>query len=164
MKGVITIDSDRDIMLKAIERARKTMNEDKGGPFGAAVIDAEGNILSVASNTVLSDHDASAHAEINAIRAASKKIGSHDLTGCTIYTTAHPCPMCLGATIWANIKNIIYGCRPEDADSIGFRDDFIYEFIRNDLSDTNILKLDEKYREECLKLFKEYDAMDKEIY
>jgi len=152
------------IMRQAIEKARETMNEDLGGPFGAAVVDAEGNILAVASNTVLGDNDPTAHAEVNAIRAAAKKKGSYDLSGCTLYTTAHPCPMCLGAIIWANIKHIRYGCRPEDADSIGFRDDFIYDFIKGDMKDKEILTIDEGERDACLRLFKEYKDKGKVIY
>jgi len=156
--------TEKEIMQLAIERAKKTMNEDLGGPFGAAIIDEQGEVLSVASNSVLGDHDATAHAEINAIREASKKIQSHDLSGCTLYTTAHPCPMCLGAIIWANIKTIVYGCRPQDADAIGFRDDFIYKYIEEGCGDTSILEIREDFREDCLKLFKEYEAMGKEIY
>ncbi len=151
-------------MQLAIERARETMNEDLGGPFGAAIIDDDGNVLAVASNTVLGDNDATAHAEINAIRAASKQKGTHDLSGCTLYTTGYPCPMCLGAIIWANIKDIVYGCRPEDADRIGFRDDFIYDFIKNGSSERSILKIDEAERDACLELFNEYARKDKEIY
>ncbi len=153
-----------DIMRLAIKRARETMNEDLGGPFGAAVVDEEGEILAVTSNTVLGDNDPTAHAEINAIREAARKKGSYDLSGCTLYTTAHPCPMCLGAIIWANIKRILYGCRPEDADGIGFRDDFIYDFIKGDMADKEILEIAEDERDECLKLFAEYKKMNKVIY
>lgn len=159
----ITI-TDKKIMQLAIERAKQTMNEDLGGPFGAAVIDEQGEVLSVTSNSVLGDHDATAHAEINAIREASKKIRSHDLSGCILYTTAYPCPMCLGAIIWSNIKTIVYGCRPEDTDEIGFRDDFIYKYIEDGCKDTSILEIREDFREDCLKLFREYEALGKEIY
>ena len=161
MKGSI----DKKIMDKAVEQARKTMNNNEGGPFGASVIDGEGNVLSVTSNTVLGDSDPTAHAEMNAIRAAATKKGTHDLSGCVLYTTAYPCPMCLGATIWANIKTVIYGCRPEDADSIGFRDDFIYQYIRGeDTTVQSILSLKEAFRDECLKLFEEYDAKNMQRY
>ncbi len=152
------------IMRLAIEKARKTMTEDLGGPFGAAIVSDTGEILAVASNTVLGDNDPTAHAEINAIRQAARKLGSYDLSGCTLYTTAHPCPMCLGAIIWANIKRIRYGCRPEDADEIGFRDDFIYDFIKGDMRDKEILEIAEDERDECLELFAEYKRMNKVIY
>jgi guanine deaminase len=74
------------------------------------------------------NHDPTANAEINAIRQAARVLGTHDLSGCVLYTTCYPCPMCMGAVLWANIREIVYGCRPSDADAIGFRDDFMYEF------------------------------------
>ncbi len=156
--------SIKDVMDKAIAKAKTTMNDDIGGPFGAAIIDQNGKIISVSSNSVLKDHDPTAHAEMNAIRQAGELLGTHDLTGCTLITTAYPCPMCLSAIIWANIKHVIYGCRPNDADSIGFRDAFIYRFMRDEHPDKKLLILDEKYRDECLLLFKEYNEKEKEIY
>ncbi|BCR36714.1 nucleoside deaminase [Mariniplasma anaerobium] len=154
----------KNVMEKAILKAKTTMNDNIGGPFGAAIIDQDGKIVSVTSNSVLKDHDPTAHAEMNAIRAAGEKLGTHDLTGCTLVTTAYPCPMCLAATIWANIKHVVYGCRPTDADKIGFRDEFIYRFMREDNPDKQILTLDEKHRDECLLLFKEYKEKNKELY
>jgi guanine deaminase len=154
----------KDVMEKAIAQAKKTMNENIGGPFGAAIIDQNGKIIAVTSNSVLKDHDPTAHAEMNAIRQAGEKLGTHDLTGCTLVATAYPCPMCLAATIWANIKRVVYGCRPSDADDIGFRDDFIYRFMRDNNPDKQILTLDEKHRDECLLLFKEYKEKEKTFY
>lgn len=153
-----------NVMELAIKRARETMNQNLGGPFGAAVIDKDGTILSVTSNSVLGDHDPTAHAEVNAIREACKVKGSHDLTGCVIYATGYPCPMCLSAIIWANIKTVYYGCTPADAEEIGFRDDFIYNFIQDGLQDETILEIKEKNRQDCLVLFKEYYEQSKEIY
>lgn len=153
-----------NVMELAIKRARETMNQNLGGPFGAAVIDKDGTILSVTSNSVLGDHDPTAHAEVNAIREACKVKGSHDLTGCVIYATGYPCPMCLSAIIWANIKTVYYGCTPADAEEIGFRDDFIYNFIQDGLQDETILEIKEKNRQHCLVLFKEYQEQSKEIY
>ena len=117
-------------MLKAFEEARETMNTNHGGPFGSAIVDKNGEIISVASNTVLKDHNPTAHGEINAIIKAGQKLGTHDLSGCVLYTTAYPCPMCLSAIIWANIKKVYYGCETKDAEKVGFRDDFIYEFYQ----------------------------------
>lgn len=153
-----------NIMELAIKRARETMSQNLGGPFGAAVIDRDGTILSITSNSVLGDHDPTAHAEVNAIREACKVKGSHDLTGCVIYATGYPCPMCLSAIIWANIKTVYYGCTPADAEEIGFRDDFIYNFIQDGLKDETILEIKENQRQDCLTLFKEYDEQSKEIY
>lgn len=151
-------------MNLAVEQARETMNKNIGGPFGAAIVDSEGNIIAVSSNRVLGEHDPTAHAEITAIREACKKLGTHDLSGCVIYATGYPCPMCLGAMIWANIKKCYYGCRPSDAEEIGFRDDFIYRFIKGDCEDDSILEFDEIQREQCLKLFEEYHEKEKEMY
>lgn len=153
-----------EIMQKALERARQTMNANIGGPFGAAVIGEKGEILSVASNSVLRDNDPTAHAEVNAIRAACQKIGSYDLSGCVLYTTAYPCPMCLSAIIWANIKKVYFGCRPADAEHIGFRDDFIYRFIEDKCRDKSVMEIAELDRDECLTLFNEYQKMNKTIY
>lgn len=151
-------------MLKAFKEARETMNKNHGGPFGSAIVDKNGEIISVASNTVLKDHNPTAHGEINAIIKAGQKLGTHDLSGCVLYTTAYPCPMCLSAIIWANIKKVYYGCEPKDAEEIGFRDDFIYEFIQNGLKDKETLELEQLNHEECLKLFEEYASKEKEIY
>lgn len=155
---------NQQIIYLAIDKARQTMNQNLGGPFGAAIIDSDGTILSVASNSVLGDKDPTAHAEINAIREASKIKDTHDLSGCIIYATGYPCPMCLSAIIWANIKTVIYGCRPSDAEAIGFRDDHIYRFIRNDMTDPIGINIKEFGRDECLTLFSEYSDKAKEIY
>ena len=90
--------------------------------LGAAVINKNGDIISVASNSVLGDHDPTAHAEINALRMACLKLNTHDLSDHILITTSHPCPMCLGAIMWSNIKQVYYGCGLEDAKKIGFRE------------------------------------------
>ena len=151
-------------MNLAIGQARKTMNNNIGGPFGAAIVDSKGNIIAVNSNRVLRDHDPTAHAEITAIREACRKLGTHDLSGYVMYATGYPCPMCLGAMIWANIKTCYYGCRPTDAEEIGFRDDFIYRFIKGGCKEANLLEFTEFQREQCLELFKEYHEKEKELY
>lgn len=144
-----------DIMELGIEEARKTMNEGFGGPFGAVIVDSNNNIIAVASNTVLKDNDPTAHAEINAIRKACKKLNTHDLTGYKIYATGYPCPMCLSAIIWANIKEVYYGTDLNDAEKIGFRDQKIYDFINK--KDLTLLNVEQIKHDKCLKLFLEYD-------
>jgi guanine deaminase len=158
-----SINSEHAMNL-AINKARETMNQNIGGPFGAAILDPEDNIIVVTSNSVLFDHDATAHAEINAIRQAGKIIGTHDLSGYTLVTSCYPCPMCLGAIIWSNIKHVIYGCSAKDAEKIGFRDDMIYDLIRRKKILDKDLILQKGYRNECLKLFNEYEEKEKEIY
>lgn len=150
------------IMKLGIDKARETMMKDFGGPFGAVIV-KNNKIIAVSSNTTLKDHDPTAHAEINAIREAGKKLGTHDLSGCILYATGYPCPMCLSAIIWANIKEVYYGTNLKDAEEIGFRDDFIYKFIKND-NQGEILNLSKLDREECIKLFQEYKEANKVIY
>ena len=150
------------IMKLAIDKARDTMMKDYGGPFGAVIV-KDDKIISVASNTTLKDKDPTAHAEINAIRDACKKLNTYDLKDCILYVTGYPCPMCISAIIWANIKEVYYGTTLKDAEKIGFRDDFIYNFIRNGNTGEllNISRLD---RDECLKLLEEYKNNNKTIY
>lgn len=149
-------------MNLAIEEARRTMNLDIGGPFGAAIVE-NNKIICVTSNTVLSSNDPTAHAEINAIREASKLLNTHDLSDCVLYATGYPCPMCLSAIMWSNIKKVYYGTNLDDAKKIGFRDDFIYDYIKNgNKGDVlNIINID---RKDCLELFDEYSKKNKEIY
>ena len=150
------------IMKLGIDKARETMMKDYGGPFGAVIV-KNNEVIAIASNTTLKDNDPTAHAEINAIREACQKLKTYDLTGCTLYATGYPCPMCLSAIIWSNIKEVYYGTNLKDAEAIGFRDDFIYNFIRN-VNQGEILNLSKLDREECLKLFEEYKNNGKTIY
>lgn len=151
-------------MQLGIKEAFKTLSKNIGGPFGAVIVDEKGEVVAVSSNTVLRDNDPTAHAEVNAIRKAGQKLNTYDLSGCTLYATGFPCPMCLSAIIWANIKKVYYGCTPKDAEATGFRDDFIYEFINNGLKDENTLKVVELDRKQCLTLFEEYKKQNKTIY
>ena len=154
----------REIMKIAVSHAESTgLQLGMGGPFGAIIV-KDNAVISLESNSVLSSHDPTAHAEINAIRAAGKVLRTHDLSGCELYTTCYPCPMCLSAIIWANIKKVYYGCTSQDAANIGFRDDFIYEFIESGRSDNSVLDLTEIHRDVCLPLFGKYTANLGEIY
>ncbi len=150
------------IMKYAIDCARKTMLQGYGGPFGAVIM-KNGEVIAISSNTVLKDNDPTAHAEVNAIREASQKLGTYDLSGCVLYATGYPCPMCLSAIMWANIHEVYYGTDLDAAKKIGFRDDFIYHFIKNGNQGENLVikQIDEK---ECLKLIDEYQSLGKTIY
>lgn len=145
-----------------INEARKTIKENVGGPFGAVITDENDKIISIASNTVLASKDPTAHAEINAIRLACQKLNKHDLEGCKLYTTCYPCPMCMGAIIWANIKEVYYGCTKEDAGNIGFRDDIIYKYLEGKNKD--LINLKQMDRDECIKVFEEYNKNNGTIY
>ncbi len=153
----------KEILEIAAQAAMQTVDSNQGGPFGAALVDQGGKIF-YASNTVLGSCDPTAHAEVNAIRKACEEKQSHDLSGCTLYTTCYPCPMCLAACIWANIKEIHYGCSSEDAKSIGFRDDFIYDFIEGGCKDMGVLTLHHEDKDACLALFDHYKKMKKQLY
>ena len=149
-------------MQIANELARENIVTGNGGPFGAVIL-KNGEIVGKGNNHVLESNDPTAHAEIMAIREASKNLNSYDLSGCELYTSCYPCPMCLSATIWANIKQVYYGNTKEDAESIGFRDDYIYNFIKNQTKD--VLELNQIDRDETIKVFDEFNnKSDKIIY
>ena len=121
--------TNEELMRKAIELSRKNVAEG-GGPFGA-VIARNGEIVATGVNRVTDSCDPTAHAEVSAIRAAAAKLGTFDLSGCEIFTSCEPCPMCLGAIYWAHLDRIYYGNTKHDAAAIGFDDAFIGNFLRN---------------------------------
>ena len=118
-------EQDRNFMREAIKLASESVRNG-GGPFGAVIV-KDGEIIAGSSNSVTIDNDPTAHAEVNTIRKACQRLGTFDLSGCVIYTSCEPCPMCLGAIYWARISRIYYGNTRKDARDIEFADDFIYE-------------------------------------
>ena len=112
-------------MRRAIAMSRRAIRTNRGFPFGAVIV-RDGKIVAEAHNTVLSDNDPTAHAEINAIRAASAKLKTFLLEGCEIYGSGEPCPMCLAAIYWSRLDRIYYANRKQDAHRIGFSDDSFY--------------------------------------
>lgn len=151
-------------MKVALELSKENLKTNIGGPFGACIV-KNGKIIGKGSNHVLSNNDPTAHAEIMAIRDACKNINSYDLSDCELYTTCYPCPMCLSAIIWANIKKVYYGNTKEDAANIGFRDNYIYSYIKNNTNDSSVLELECIDRDETIKTFNEYiKKSDKTIY
>lgn len=149
-------------MQKAKNNAQEGISKKEGGPFGAIIVDKEGNIISNGNNKVIKNTDPTVHAEIIAIREACKKLKTYDLSEYTLYTSCEPCPMCLSAIIWANIKQVYYGCTKKDAGEIGFRDDMIYEYLKGKNKD--LIKLEELDREDCLEVFKKYKEENGTIY
>ena len=156
-----------EYMKVAKDLTHDNLKTNAGGPFGACIV-KDGKIIGKGSNNVLANNDPTAHAEVMAIRDACKNINSYDLSGCELYTTCYPCPMCLSAIIWSNIKKVYYGNTKEDAADIGFRDDFIYDFIVNlseNKTDNNILELISMDREETIEEFNKFkNKEDKTIY
>ncbi len=115
------MDRDEKYMSEAIKIMVRGVKKGQS-PFGAVIVGPDGKIISRAHNTVLGSSDATAHAEVNAIRKACKKLGSVHLEGCTIYSTCEPCPMCLAAIHWAGIPRVVFGATISDADRTGFRE------------------------------------------
>ncbi len=147
-------------MKMAIKEAQKGIHEGHGGPFGTVIV-KDGKVIAKGHNEVIKNHDATCHGEMMAIRKASKKLGTFDLSGCELYTTAEPCPMCLGAILWSNISKVYFGCNIVDTENIGFRDKVFYE-MNDEKKKEFILELD---RDQCLKLFEEYNNIkDKKNY
>lgn len=145
--------ANNQYMQLAIDEARVGIQNGDGGPFGSVVV-KEGKVIGIGHNRVLSHHDPTAHGEVEAIRDACRHLGTHDLTGCDIYTTGEPCHMCLCACLWANIRRIYYGCTIKDNAIIGFRDDVFNDLFNGREKMPDFLV--EEDREACLELFKEY--------
>lgn len=136
-------------MKVAIESAREGIQNNHGGPFGSVIV-KDGDIISVGHNRVVENNDPTCHGEIDAIRSACKKLNTFDLSGCELYTTSQPCPMCECAIRWANIDKVYYGCSVQDAEDIGFRDNIFAN------SSKKGIQID---RNECLKVFEEYTKL-----
>lgn len=150
------------LMKIAKENAEKGIENKEGGPFGAVITDKDGNIIANGNNKVLKNNDPTAHAEVVAIREACKKLKTYDLSNYILYTSCEPCPMCLSAIIWANIKEVYYGCTKEDAGKIGFRDDIIYDYLKGNNKD--LIHLTHLDRDECIKTFEKYKKEKGTIY
>lgn len=150
-----------DFMQMAIDEARAGIENYHGGPFGSVIV-KDGMVVGKGHNRVLIDHDPTCHGEIAAIRDAGRQLGTHDLSGCTLYTTGEPCHMCLCACMWANLDKVYYGCTIADNEIIGFRDN-VFDKIFGGRDKLGSL-LEQKEREACLKLFEDYAAMQHESY
>ena len=144
-------------MRMALNEARKGIKAGHGGPFGAVIV-KDGVVVAKGHNQVIKNNDPTCHGEIMAIHKACKKLGTFDLSGCEIYTTGEPCPMCMAAILWANIDKVFYGCNILDTEEIGFRDKKFYEQFAN--REQFIQELD---RKQCLKLYGEYKRITDKI-
>jgi guanine deaminase len=144
-------------MKIAISEARKGIHAGHGGPFGAVIV-KDGVVIGKGHNKVVVNHDPTCHGEMQAIQNACKKLHNFDLSGSEIYTTGEPCPMCLGAILWANISKVYYGCNIIDTSTIGFRDEAFYELNKNaEAKQKFLVELD---RNQVLKLYKEYSELN----
>lgn len=150
-----------EFMWEAIRLSQQNIRDGKGGPF-ACVIVKDGKVIARGTNLVTSTNDPTAHAEIVAIREACKEIGSYQLTGCEIYTSCEPCPMCLGALYWARPDTIYFANSRDDAAKAGFDDLFIYDELSKKISDRSI-PTKQIMREEGLAAFREWEQKQDKI-
>lgn len=146
-------------MHLAIRIAEKNVEENLGGPFGAVIV-KEGRVIARSGNRVTASNDPTAHAEVSAIRLACKKLKTFDLTGCLVYTSCEPCPMCLSAIYWARIDAVYFANTKSDAAAIGFDDQFIYEELAKQVKERK-LPVYQLLREEAQRAFKMWDISDR---
>lgn len=128
---------EKQFLERAIELSRKGMLDGQGGPFGCVIVKGD-EIIGEGCNRVTTSNDPTAHAEVVAIRDACKRLNTYQLTGCDVYASCEPCPMCLGAIYWARPTRVIYANTKQDAAAINFDDDFIYKEISTLLPDRKI--------------------------
>lgn len=144
-------------MKIAVEEAYIGMRKGDGGPFGAVIV-KDGEIIARAHNEVIKTNDPTMHAEVNAIRKATKLLGRFDLSDCEIYSSCEPCPMCFAAIHWAKMKSLYVGASRYDAAAIGFDDQYIYDVINNTAEHTQV-HIENIDCEQCKEPFKEWDEM-----
>ncbi len=149
--------SDLRFMSKAIDLSIENVKQG-GGPFGAVIV-KNGKIVASGVNRVTANNDPTAHAEVNAIRKACKKLKTFDLSDCVIYTSCEPCPMCLGAIYWAHIGHIYYGNTKDDAKKIGFDDSFIYSELEMRKEDRK-LNTTQLLSDEAIQVFEKWDSFE----
>lgn len=154
------MDYNKKFMRKAIALSIENI-KNGGGPFGAVIV-KDGKIISTGVNRVTLNNDPTAHAEVTAIRKASKKLGTYDLAGCQIYTSCEPCPMCLGAVYWAHLDKMYFGNTKSDAKNIGFDDSFIYDEIELRPEDRRI-KTIQLLPEEAIKAFEKWTNTEDKV-
>lgn len=147
--------NEEQFMRLAIELSIKSVNEG-GGPFGAVIV-KDGEIIAASANRVTINNDPTAHAEVMAIREACQKLGTFDLSGCELYASCEPCPMCLSAMYWAHIEKYYYANDQHDAAKIGFDDHFIYEELDKPV-ENRTLKRVQILHEEAMEAFKLWEA------
>ena len=151
---------NNEFMRKAIELSKENMEND-GGPFGAVIV-KNGEIIATGVNRVTASCDPTAHAEVSAIREASKNLNTFNLSGCEIYTSCEPCPMCLSAIYWARLNKVYYANSKTDAKNIGFDDSFIYDELALDQQDRK-LSSERIISDEALRVFELWDKKEDKI-
>jgi guanine deaminase len=148
---------NNSFMKKAIQCAVDNI-DNGGGPFGAVIV-KDGQIIAETGNSVTKTNDPTAHAEVNAIRMAAKKLGTFDLSGCEIYSSCEPCPMCLGAIYWARLDKLYFAGTKTDAKDAGFDDSFIYDELELNYTERS-LKTEHFMQKEALEAFDKWRAFE----
>lgn len=141
-----------EFMKMAIALSVQNVTESIGGPFGAVIV-KDGKFIACSANKVTSTNDPTAHAEVSAIRLACQELNTFDLSGCVVYTSCEPCPMCLGAIYWSRIDTIYYANTKVDAENIGFSDKFIYDELDKPMEKRS-LPVVQMMRDEAMEAFK----------
>ena len=153
-----------EFMLIATQEADSNLTTNEGGPFGAVIV-KDGKIVGRGHNRVLIKHDPTCHAEVEAIRDACQNLGTHDLTGCELYTSCYPCPMCLSATIWANIKKVYYGTQLKMLIKLVLEMISSTTILKENARDISVLDLEQFGRNITIKSFDNFaQKTDKTIY
>lgn len=148
-------------MQEAIRLSRDKSFKGEGGPFGAVIVKA-GRIIARGWNQVLKKNDPTCHAEMVAIRKACRKLGDYNLAGCSIYVNCEPCPMCLSALYWAGVEKIYFAATRQDAATLGFVDEFLYQELLLPVEKRK-LPMQQELREEAVAIFAEWDSFEGKI-
>ena len=148
-------------LREAIRLSIDSMQSPGGGPFGAVIV-RESQIVGHGHNCVVATHDPSAHAEVVAIRDACARLKSFTLTGCEIYASCEPCPMCLGAIYWSRLDRIYYAATRADADAAGFRDDTLYREMALPISQRSI-PMEGAFRQEACAAFRIWETSENRV-
>ena len=154
-------EENNKFMKRAIELAKENANSTNGGPFGAVIV-KDGKIIGEGFNSVTTNNDPTAHAEINAIRDACKNLSSYQLDDCELYASSEPCPMCLGAIYWARVKKIYYACSLEEAKNHNFDDVFIYDEFKKP-NELRLIPSEQIMKNEGIDIFKYWHKNEKKI-
>ena len=152
---------EEKFMRRAIELARNGMDNNEGGPFGCVIV-KDGEIIAEGNNRVTTWNDPTAHAEVVAIRNACEKLETFQLTGCEVYTSCEPCPMCLGAIYWARPSKVFYAATKDDAADAGFDDSFIYDELELPADKKNI-PLIPLEREAAVEVFEKWKSKEDKV-
>jgi guanine deaminase len=145
-------------MRLAINEALAHLDQIEGGPFGACLVRGE-EVLAISHNTVLKENDPTCHAEINAIRLAARQLGSYDLSGCDLYSTTEPCPMCFAATHWARLNRIIYGTTVMELVHLGFNELLLENLQMKTLGQSPVVLYPNFLLEECRRLLERWEQI-----